>query len=123
MNVYDATKHQKFGWIENGEHLDLLAMDQNGWVKIRAIQKRAELKQKKHVDDRVALKESMDADLFEVIQLSAKSTEEIYELIANNKFLTYFAKDERMGVRLRAKNQMKKYLEEKDQVERYGIFY
>ena len=114
MNINDASQHQKFRWIEEGKHLEELKTDTNGWVKIRAVQKTAELNQQKHVDDRVALKGSMDADLFEVIQLSAKTEEQIYALIAENKFLTHFSRDHRLGVRIRAKAQMKLYLKEQE---------
>ena len=99
-------------WIKNGEHIEILCQD-TGWIKIRACQKRAELKQQKEVDDKLALKASMDADLFDVIQLSVKTEEQIHELIAENKFLTYFAKDHRIGIRVRAKKQMKEYIESK----------
>lgn len=115
MNVYEATNHQKFQWIKDSEHIGLLCNDKNNWVRIRACKKRAEIKHQKDIDHRHALKGSMDADLFEVIVLSAKSEEEIHNLIVNDKFLTYFMNDHRLGIRIRAKKQMKDYLSRQEE--------
>ena len=111
MNVYAASKHQKRQWIKDGEHVELLCNDSNNWIKIAAIGRRRELEEQDRYDKIDKLKNSMDADLFDVIVLSAKSTEEVYALILENKFLTYFMNHDKMGYRIRAKRQMRLYLE------------
>ena len=110
MNIFAASKHQKLKWIEEGEYVDLLIKDKSKWIEIAARKRRVELRKETDLAERENLKESMDADLFDVIVLSAKTDTEVYELIAKNKFLTYFAKHENIGFRVRAKKQMKDYL-------------
>jgi hypothetical protein len=49
-----------------------------------------------------------------MIQLSAKTNNEVYDLISNNKYLTYFVEHPKLHYRVRAKKQMRKFLNEKE---------
>jgi len=112
MDINSASTHQKYQWIREGKHIDALRKDSNMWIKITACQRKIVLDKIAKDDAREKLKLGSDADIFEVIQLSAKTHDEIIELILQDKYLTYFSKHPDMGIRIRAKKQMRDYLEE-----------
>lgn len=121
MDLKVASKHQKRKFIEDGQYIDQLVNDDSRWIQIRAKQKRIELKQQQkqqQKDDNLKkLMASQEPDLFEVIVLSSKSTSEMLTMISENKFLPYFARHDKMGIRLRAKRQLKHFLKEREQVD------
>jgi len=112
MDINAASKRQKLQWVKDGEHINILIHDANNWVKIAARGKRIELREAHRKQELQDLRNSMSADLFEVIQLSAKTDKEVYELISQNKYLTYFAGHVNMSYRVRAKKRIKDYLKE-----------
>lgn len=112
INLRDLTKEDKLRLIERGENLKELAQDKSTWIQIQAIKKRRELIIEER-DARITEKIVDEPDLFEVIVIESKTEEEKIAMIMEGKFLSYFAKDDSLSIRIRAKGALKRQKEKR----------